>query len=91
MSRGSHPDTTKKLLLGILIVVLIALSWVGSTQTAKSSFNKKKFNNPFFVMWFGMGWMMAVFPLASVLFFALNRDKWNWAGVKELWRLVHDF
>lgn len=85
-ARGSHLNTAKKLFLGLLIVVVIALSWVGSTQTAKSSFAGTKFKAPFFMMWFGTGWMMLVFPLSSVLFFVLNRDKWNWAGVRELWR-----
>ena len=58
---------------------------------AKSSFTKMSpnttaFNAPFFVMWFSTGWMMTVYPLSCVLFFVLNRDKWSWAGVKELWR-----
>lgn len=87
-SRASHLYTKKKLLLGLLIVVLIALSWVGSTQAAKTSFNTRKFQSPFFVMWFGTGWMMVVFPLSCVLYFLLNIDKWNWNGVKELWRYV---
>ena len=88
---GSHLNSTKKILLGLVIVVLIALSWVGSTQTAKSSFAEHKetnttFKAPFFIVWFSTGWMMVVFPLSCVLFFAVNRDKWNLAGVKELWR-----
>lgn len=86
MSRGSHLYTTKKLLLGLLIIVAIALSWVGSTQTAKSGFNSPHFHSPFFVMWFSTGWMMVLFPLSCGLYFLLNRDKWNWSGVKELWR-----
>lgn len=85
-SQASHLYTKKKLLLGLLIVVLIALSWVGSTQAAKSSFNRKNFQSPFFVTWFGTGWMIVVFPLSCVLYFLLNTDKWNWNGVKELWR-----
>ena len=91
--RGSHLDTGRRLAVGLLLVVVIALSWVGSTQTAKSSltggrtkFNGTNFNSPFFVMWFGTGWMMAVYPLSCVVFFAVNRDKWSCSGVRELWR-----
>ena len=89
--RGSHLYTTKKLVLGLLIIVLISLSWVGSTQTAKSSFSSgssknKSFKAPFFVMWFGTAWMMAVYPLSCVVFFVLHRDKWSWAAVLALWR-----
>lgn len=88
---GSHLYTTKKLILGLVIVVVIALSWVGSTQTAKSSFvqdgsNGTKFKAPFFVMWFGTGFMVAVYPLSCVVFFLMGRDRWNWNGVKALWR-----
>lgn len=91
--RGSHLNTTYRLFAGLVIVVVIALSWVGSTQTAKSSFSEKKngtsFNSPFFVMWFGTGWMIVVYPLSCVLFFVTNRDKWSRVGIKELWRCVY--
>lgn len=84
---GSHLETGKRLAVGLLIVVVIALSWVGSTQTAKSSLtNKTHFNSPFFVMWFGTGWMMAVYPLSCIVFFLVHRDRWNRKGVRELWR-----
>lgn len=83
---GSHLYTTKKLVLGLLIVVAIALSWVGSTQMAKSSFTPSQFEAPFFVMWFGTAWMMCVYPLSCVLFFVLHRNQWSWTGVKILWR-----
>ena len=89
-SHGSHLHTTYRLVTGLVIVVVIAVSWVGSTQTAKSSFtttgNGTRFKAPFFVMWFGTGWMMVVYPLSCVLFFVTNRDKWSWVGIKEFWR-----
>lgn len=85
---GSHLETGRRLTVGLLIVVLIALSWVGSTQTAKSSFagNHGVFKAPFFVMWFGTGWMMVLYPLSCLLFCVQHWKKCGVAGLRELWR-----
>lgn len=52
----------KKMLIGVLIVIGIAISWVGSTQLAQSAFSAD-FNAPFLITWFSTSWMSAVFPL----------------------------
>lgn len=60
-SRGFHLDT-KKMLIGVAIVIGIALSWVGSTQFAQSTYSPD-FNAPFLVTWFSTSWMLVVFPV----------------------------
>lgn len=57
-----HHIDTKKMLIGIAIVVGIAISWVGSTQFAQSTYSAD-FNAPFFITWFSTAWMLVVFPL----------------------------
>lgn len=87
LRKPSYLTTRRKFLLGLVIVCVIAISWVASTQTAKSSFNTG-FKSPFFVMYFGTAWMMLVFPLTLPLFFLTGRGSWDWNGVKELWKYV---
>lgn len=53
---------TKKTLIGIAIVIGIAISWVGSTQLAQSTYSAD-FNAPFSIIWFSTAWMLVVFPL----------------------------
>ena len=50
------------MLIGVAIVIGIALSWVGSTQFAQSTYSPE-FNAPFFVTWFSTSWMLVVFPV----------------------------
>ena len=82
---ASSLSTRRKFTIGLIIVAVIATSWVGSTQTAKSSLSGK-FLAPFFLMWFGTAWMMAVFPLTAPIYFLTGRGKFNRQGVRELWR-----
>jgi solute carrier family 35 protein F3/4 len=55
-------NTFKKFFFGLFIVVFIAVSWVGSTQTAKSTYNPT-FSAPFFMVWFNTSWMVICYPL----------------------------
>ena len=50
------------MLIGVVIVIGIAFSWVGSTQFAQSSYSPD-FNAPFFVSWFSTSWVLVVFPV----------------------------
>ena len=78
----SSLSSGKKYLLGLVLVCLIACSWVGSTQTAKSAYTGD-FKAPFFSMWFGTAWMVSIFPLAvPVYLFRENKSLY------KLWRLV---
>ena len=49
-SRTFKLTTWKKVAVGLVIVVAIALSWVGSTQMAKSTYDTS-FTSPYFMVW----------------------------------------
>lgn len=66
--RTSELTTWKKVVAGLVIVVAIALSWVGSTQTAKSTYDKS-FTSPYFMVWFTTTWMTLTFPLLAPFYF----------------------
>jgi len=82
---SKEPSPTGKLLIGLFIVLVIACSWVGSTQTAKSSYTSG-FSAPYFATWFSTSWMMSVYPLTIPLFFLTRRTKPDRAGWVQLWR-----
>ncbi len=77
---ASSISTRKKFTVGLVIVTVIACSWVGSTQTSKSVYSGSNFSAPFFNMWFGTAWMILLFPLTAP--FYLIRKQGN---IKELW------
>ena len=82
---ASNFETRRKLVIGLVIVILIATTWVGSTQTAKSTFSGK-FRAPFFLIWFRTAFMVVVFPLTMPLYFFFVRGEKR--NVHKLWRLV---
>lgn len=78
----SSLSSGRKYLFGLVIVLMIACSWVGSTQTAKSAFTSD-FKAPFFLMWFGTAWMITLFPLSAPLYFLTQKK-----SAKDFWMLV---
>ena len=82
---ASSLSTSKKLIFGLFIVIAIATSWVGSTQTAKSTYDGK-FKAPFFLVWFSTSWMMLVYPITVPLYFILNWKLPTWNNLRALWR-----
>ncbi|CAB3976717.1 Hypothetical predicted protein [Paramuricea clavata] len=66
-----RPDNSRmkalRTLYGIFIVVGIAISWVGSTQFAKSTYTSS-FDAPWFVVWFSTIWMSLCFPVISLCY-----------------------
>ncbi len=82
---ASSLSTGRKFVLGVIIVIVIAFTWVGSTQTAKSTYSGG-FKAPFFLVWFGTAWMMVVFPLTVPLYFIVGPGKLSIDGFKQLWR-----
>lgn len=85
LKEPSGLNDRRKLFVGLLIVLIVAFSWVGSTQTAKSSYTGG-FSAPYFVMWFSTAWMILVFPLTAPLYFITGRAKFNVVGIQDLWR-----
>ena len=81
----SKLTSKRKFIIGLIIVIVIASSWVGSTQTAKSSYTEG-FSAPYFVSWFSTAWMIIVFPLTAPLYFITGKAKFSQTGVKELFR-----
>ena len=81
--------TWKKFAAGLVIVVAIALSWVGSTQTAKSTYDAS-FTSPYFMVWSTTTWMSLTFPLVTPSYFIRewlqNRACGPQATLLKLWR-----
>ena len=82
---ASSLSTRQKFTIGLCIVAVIAGSWVGMTQTAKSSYDGK-FAAPFFLMWFGTAWWMVLFPFMSLVYFFTGQGKFNPQGIRDMWR-----
>lgn len=81
--RPSSLSSAKKFWFGLLIVIIIACSWVGSTQTTKSGYSNHDFRAPLFSMWFGTAWMITLFPLSAPFYFVTTKKSAN-----DLWKLV---
>ena len=69
-------------------MVVIATSWVGSTQTAQSTYDGK-FRAPFFLVWFKTSWMLLVFPVTVPLYFIINKKTVNQKTINELLRYLY--
>ena len=84
----SSPSSIRKFILGIVIVFVIAASWVGSTQTAKSTYTAtyQQFRAPFFLVWFGTCWMSGVFLFTIPVYFIEKGCLPSSSGLKELMR-----
>ena len=68
---------TYKTVIGVIIVIGIALSWVSATQFAKSTYSPS-FNAPYFTTWFSTAWMVIVFPVYFIpsLFRSRSIEYW---------------
>lgn len=53
--------TVLKVLGGLLVVLCISSSWVGTTQLVKLTF--QSFSCPFFISWFSSNWNILFFPI----------------------------
>ncbi|XP_077990056.1 solute carrier family 35 member F4-like isoform X1 [Glandiceps talaboti] len=67
-------DNVRKTIIGLLIVIGIAISWVGSTQFTQSTYSEK-FDAPFFVVWFSTIWMSVCYPGYFLPTFAFGRNR----------------
>ncbi|XP_063060310.1 solute carrier family 35 member F4 [Engraulis encrasicolus] len=58
---GGLPKTVFKVLGGLLLVLCVSSSWVGTTQLVQLTY--KSFPCPFFISWFCCNWNILFFPL----------------------------
>lgn len=54
-----------RIVFGLIIVILIAISWVGATQFANKTYSAS-FSAPFFTTWYTTSFMIVVFPIFSI-------------------------
>ena len=85
---ASSLSSRAKLIFGLFIVLVIAMSWVGSTQMGKSAY-AGNFKAPFFLVWFGTSWMIVIFPISVPFYFLANRKLPTCSGLLELWRYMY--
>ena len=73
----------RKLVIGLIIVIGIAVSWVSLTQFIKETYSPT-FNGPFFTIWFTTTWMMLCYPVHIAGTMVIFGDKRK-GGVKKLY------
>ena len=77
----------KKWLFGLIVVIGIAVSWVGATQLAQSTYSEDFFA-PSFNVWFSTVWMFVCYPVYIVGAMVLSPKNRSWTGIKKLNRFV---
>ncbi|XP_047249090.1 solute carrier family 35 member F4 isoform X3 [Girardinichthys multiradiatus] len=60
-SYNTCASTALKVLGGLLLVLCVSSSWVGTTQVVKLTF--QSFSCPFFISWFSSNWNILFFPI----------------------------
>ncbi|MEQ2182516.1 hypothetical protein GOODEAATRI_023157, partial [Goodea atripinnis] len=60
-SYNTCASTALKVLGGLLMVLCVSSSWVGTTQVVKLTF--QSFSCPFFISWFSSNWNILFFPI----------------------------
>ncbi|XP_078490027.1 solute carrier family 35 member F3 [Ciona intestinalis] len=73
-SRRCCSEQTRKSFLGLLIVIFLAVAWVGAQQFAQSAVTSGSFNAPYLVTWFSTCWMVLCYPI-YILFTAIFRNR----------------
>ncbi|XP_072045616.1 solute carrier family 35 member F3-like [Amphiura filiformis] len=73
----------KKWLFGFGIVIGIAVSWVGATQFAQSTYSDDFFA-PSFNVWFSTVWMFVCYPVYVVGAMVIKSENRSWEGIQAL-------
>ena len=73
--------------LGLVISLLLAISWVGSAQFSQiaNTGNQEKFNSPYFTTWFSTLWMIFCYP--GYLLFSVFKPRRYQIKTAEIFRL----
>ncbi|XP_071402756.1 solute carrier family 35 member F4 isoform X2 [Centroberyx affinis] len=66
-------NTVLKVLGGLLVVLCVSSSWVGTTQVVKLTF--QSFSCPFFISWFSSNWNILFFPIYYSAHVVTTREK----------------
>ncbi|XP_044021758.1 solute carrier family 35 member F4 isoform X2 [Siniperca chuatsi] len=66
-------NTALKVLGGLLMVLCVSSSWVGTTQVVKLTF--QSFSCPFFISWFSSNWNILFFPIYYSGHVVITREK----------------
>ena len=66
-------NTALKVLGGLLMVLCVSSSWVGTTQLVKLTF--QSFSCPFFISWFSSNWNILFFPIYYSGHVVITREK----------------
>ncbi|XP_041452607.1 putative thiamine transporter SLC35F3 isoform X1 [Lytechinus variegatus] len=78
-------ENVRKTLLGFVIVVGIAVSWVGSTQFSQSTYSET-FNAPYFNVWFGTLWMFICYPFYVAGSWIFKKESRSYSGTVDLYK-----
>lgn len=79
----SFEMTSRKLFFGFLIVIGIAVSWVGATQLSQSTYSPNFFA-PYFNVWFSTTWMILCYPVFIVGVWIIR--PWPSMTTKDIYR-----
>ena len=80
ITENSLHTSKKRFFIGVTIVLLIAVTWVGSTQSGKETYTSH-FNAPYFTIWFSTSWMILTYPICIPLYLWLYGN-----DLSGLWR-----
>ena len=73
-----------KLVIGLILVLGIAVSWVSLTQFVKTTYSVT-FNGPFYTIWFTTAWMMVCYPAHIIGAMVVSRKKRK-GGLRKLYK-----
>ena len=73
-----------KVVIGLIIVVGIAVSWVSLTQFVKSTYSAT-FDGAFFTIWFTTAWMMVCYPVHIIGAMVISSKK-RQGGLRKLFQ-----
>lgn len=65
--REGQEGVRRKIHVGIVFVICIAVSWAGGTQLSKQSLATNSFHAPFFIMWFSTMMKSLCYPAYKAL------------------------
>ena len=84
---SNNIDTVKKWIYGLLLVIGIAVAWVGATQLAQATYSDDFFS-PSFNVWFSTVWMFICYPVYIVGALVFKSESRSWEGVLALHRYI---